>query len=135
MSNHQSYKNWIQYILFLIGKLIKDVRFHLYYSLCRHGVFQLLSGWADGPEYVTQCPIPPNQSYTYRFNITRQEGTLWWHAHVQWLRATVYGALVIRPRSGRSYPFPKPHREFPILLGEKLIFLFINIKIKSEYNI
>ncbi|CAH1432229.1 unnamed protein product [Lactuca virosa] len=40
----------------------------------------------------------PGNSYTYRFNITGQEGTLWWHAHVQWLRATVYGALVIRPR-------------------------------------
>lgn len=83
-----------------------------------HGVFQILSAWADGPEYSTQCPIRPGYSYTYRFNITGQEGTLWWHAHVQWLRATVYGALVIRPRAGRSYPFPKPYREVPILLGE-----------------
>ncbi|KAL0338240.1 UNVERIFIED_CONTAM: Laccase-7 [Sesamum angustifolium] len=83
-----------------------------------HGILQLFSGWADGPEYVTQCPIRPGQSYTYRFNVTKQEGTLWWHAHAQWLRATVYGALMIRPRSGRSYPFPKPHREVPILLGE-----------------
>ncbi|CAA0836333.1 Laccase-7 [Striga hermonthica] len=83
-----------------------------------HGVFQLLSGWADGPEYATQCPIRPGHSYTYKFTITRQEGTLWWHAHVQWLRATVYGALIIRPRSGRPYPFPKPYREVPILLGE-----------------
>ncbi|KAI3474799.1 hypothetical protein Pfo_030058 [Paulownia fortunei] len=82
-----------------------------------HGIFQLLSGWADGPEFATQCPIRPGQSYTYRFTITRQEGTLWWHAHVQWLRATVYGALIIRPRSG-YYPFPKPHREVPIVLGE-----------------
>nr|DAD26593.1 TPA_asm: hypothetical protein HUJ06_028061 [Nelumbo nucifera] len=83
-----------------------------------HGVFQLLSGWADGPVYVTQCPILPGNSYTYRFNITGQEGTLWWHAHVSWLRATVYGALIIRPRPGRTYPFPKPYREVPILLGE-----------------
>ncbi|KAI8016677.1 Laccase-7 [Camellia lanceoleosa] len=72
--------------------------------------------WADGPEYVTQCPIRPGSSYTYKFNITGQEGTLWWHAHSQWLRATVYGALIIRPRVGHSYPFPKPYREFPILL-------------------
>ncbi|KAA8518979.1 hypothetical protein F0562_016247 [Nyssa sinensis] len=83
-----------------------------------HGIFQLLSGWADGPEYATQCPICPGNSYTYRFNITGQEGTLWWHAHVQWLRATVYGALIIRPRKGHSYPFPKPYKQFPILLGE-----------------
>ncbi|KAL3826070.1 hypothetical protein ACJIZ3_022099 [Penstemon smallii] len=83
-----------------------------------HGIFQLLSGWADGPEFGTQCPIRPGQSYTYNFTITRQEGTLWWHAHVGWLRATVYGALIIRPRSGNSYPFPNPYREVPIILGE-----------------
>ncbi|KAL2481616.1 Laccase-7 [Abeliophyllum distichum] len=93
---------------------------HLGKSGCshRHGIFQLLSGWADGPEFATQCPIRSGHSYTYRFNITGQEGTLWWHAHVQWLRATVHGALIIRPRAGRSYPFPKPHKEVPILLGE-----------------
>ncbi|KAI8015883.1 Laccase-7 [Camellia lanceoleosa] len=84
----------------------------------KHGIFQLLSGWADGPEYATQCPILPGNSYTYRFAITGQEGTLWWHAHVQWLRATVHGALIIRPRVGHSYPFPNPQKEFPILLGE-----------------
>ncbi|XP_034692840.1 laccase-7 [Vitis riparia] len=83
-----------------------------------HGVFQLLSGWADGPVYATQCPIRPGHSYTYKFTITGQEGTLWWHAHVQWLRATVYGALIIRPRAGHKYPFPKPHKEYPIILGE-----------------
>ncbi|CAK9151406.1 unnamed protein product [Ilex paraguariensis] len=83
-----------------------------------HGVFQLLSGWADGPEYTTQCPMLPGQSYVYNFTITGQEGTLWWHAHVQWLRATIYGALIIRPRVGCSYPFPKPYKEVPIVLGE-----------------
>ncbi|KAK8561706.1 hypothetical protein V6N12_048770 [Hibiscus sabdariffa] len=83
-----------------------------------HGVFQKLSCWADGPNMITQCPIRPGNIYTYKFRIIDQEGTLWWHAHVSWLRATVYGALVIRPKSGHSYPFPKPHREVPVLLGE-----------------
>ncbi|CAN6335346.1 unnamed protein product [Urochloa humidicola] len=85
-----------------------------------HGVRQMRTGWADGPEYVTQCPIRPGSSYTYRFTVSGQEGTLWWHAHSSWLRATVYGALVIRPRAGVSaYPFsPPPARDIPILLGE-----------------
>ncbi|KAK8561707.1 hypothetical protein V6N12_048771 [Hibiscus sabdariffa] len=83
-----------------------------------HGIFQMLSGWADGPDMVTQCPIRPGTNYTYRFKIIRQEGTVWWHAHISMLRATVYGALIIRPRAGYSYPFPKPYREVPILLGE-----------------
>ncbi|KAL5727198.1 laccase [Ranunculus cassubicifolius] len=83
-----------------------------------HGVYQLFSNWADGPAYVTQCPISPKNSFTQRFKVTGQEGTLWWHAHISTLRDTVYGALVIRPRLGRSYPFPKPYGEVPILLGE-----------------
>ncbi|CAB4284634.1 unnamed protein product [Prunus armeniaca] len=87
-------------------------------STRRHGIFQLLSAWADGPAYVTQCPILPRHKYTYRFNITGQEGTLWWHAHVSWLRATVHGALIIHPKAGRSFPFPKPYKEIPIILGE-----------------
>ncbi|KAF8402562.1 hypothetical protein HHK36_010648 [Tetracentron sinense] len=83
-----------------------------------HGIRQLRTGWADGPEFVTQCPIRPGGSYTYRFTIQGQEGTLWWHAHSSWLRATVYGALIIYPKLGSSYPFTKPKRETPILLGE-----------------
>ncbi|XP_041025221.1 laccase-7-like [Juglans microcarpa x Juglans regia] len=84
-----------------------------------HGVFQLLSAWADGPAYVTQCPIRPGQTYAYKFKITRQEGTLWWHAHVSWLRATVYGALIVTPRLGPTlFPFRKPYQDVSILLGE-----------------
>ncbi|XP_078179385.1 laccase-3-like [Carex rostrata] len=83
-----------------------------------HGIRQLRTAWADGPEFVTQCPIRPGETYTYRFTIEGQEGTLWWHAHSSWLRATVHGALIIYPKLGSSYPFPKPHREFPVLIGE-----------------
>ncbi|KAL0375224.1 UNVERIFIED_CONTAM: Laccase-2 [Sesamum radiatum] len=43
-----------------------------------HGVRQLRSGWADGPAYVTQCPIQTGQSYTYNFTITGQRGE-WWN--------------------------------------------------------
>lgn len=83
----------------------------------RHGLRHMQNPWADGPEMVTQCPIMPGGSYTYRFSIQDQEGTLWWHAHSRWLRATVYGALVIRPKLGATYPFPKPKLELPIVLG------------------
>ncbi|KAG4922040.1 hypothetical protein AAZX31_18G175100 [Glycine max] len=82
-----------------------------------HGVLQLFTAWADGPEYVTQCPISPGNNYTYTFNATRQEGTLWWHAHASVLRATVHGAFIIQPRSGR-FPFPKPYKQVPIILGD-----------------
>nr|CAB3473439.1 unnamed protein product [Digitaria exilis] len=84
-----------------------------------HGVKQRLTCWSDGVPMITQCPIPPNQNFTYRFNVAGQEGTLWWHAHVPCLRASLHGALIIRPRDGASsYPFPKPHEEIPIIIGE-----------------
>lgn len=46
-----------------------------------------------------------------------EEGTLWWHAHSDWSRATVYGAIVIYPRLGTTYPFTQPYQEVPIILG------------------
>ncbi|GLT43284.1 hypothetical protein SLA2020_172460 [Shorea laevis] len=83
-----------------------------------HGIRQLRTGWADGPAYVTQCPIQTGQSYVYNFTITGQRGTLFWHAHISWLRATVHGPLIILPKRGVPYPFPKPHMEVPIIFGE-----------------
>ncbi|KAK4350053.1 hypothetical protein RND71_029366 [Anisodus tanguticus] len=82
-----------------------------------HGVRQLRSGWADGPAYITQCPIVPGGTYTYKFTIISQRGTLWWHAHLAWQRATVYGAFIIYPRM--PYPFPSlVEAEIPIVFGE-----------------
>lgn len=78
------------------------------------------TGWADGPAYITQCPIQPGQNYLYNFTLTGQRGTLWWHAHILWLRATVHGAIVILPKLGVPYPFPKPYKEKTIVLGELL---------------
>ncbi|KAI4306892.1 hypothetical protein L6164_030132 [Bauhinia variegata] len=100
----------------LIVKVTNKAQYNV--TIHWHGVRQMRTGWSDGPEFVTQCPIRPGGSYTYRFTVEGQEGTLWWHAHSSWLRATVYGALIIRPREGEPYPFPKPKRETPILLGE-----------------
>ncbi|GAA0147628.1 oxidase [Lithospermum erythrorhizon] len=87
-------------------------------SIHWHGIRQLQSGWADGPAYITQCPIQAGQSYVYNFTITGQRGTLWWHAHSSWLRSTVYGPIIIHPKKNVAYPFEKPHKEVPIIFGE-----------------
>ncbi|KAG5533559.1 hypothetical protein RHGRI_027671 [Rhododendron griersonianum] len=100
----------------LVINVVNRARYNV--TIHWHGIRQIRTAWADGPEFVTQCPITPGASYTYRFTITGQEGTLWWHAHSSWLRATVYGAIIIHPKEGSSYPFPKPTRETPLLLGE-----------------
>ena len=84
----------------------------------RHGVIQPRDPWSDGPEYITQCPIQPRANYTQRIQFTEEEGTLWWHAHSEFDRATVHGAIVIHPKLGTTFPFPKPHKEFTLILGE-----------------
>ncbi|KAM3325500.1 hypothetical protein P3S67_000625 [Capsicum chacoense] len=67
-------------------------------SLHWHGIRQLRCGWADGPAYVTQCPIQTGQSYVYNFTIIGQRGTFWWNAHISWLRSTLYGPMIILPK-------------------------------------
>lgn len=49
-------------------------------SLHFHGLFQRDSNAMDGPEMVTQCPIPPGQTFTYNFTVD-QAGTYWYHSH------------------------------------------------------
>ncbi|RUS12636.1 multicopper oxidase-domain-containing protein, partial [Endogone sp. FLAS-F59071] len=44
-------------------------------SIHWHGMFQ------NGTTGVTQCPIPPGQTFTYNFTVPNQWGSYWWHAH------------------------------------------------------
>ncbi|XP_071694278.1 laccase-15-like [Rutidosis leptorrhynchoides] len=83
-----------------------------------HGVKQPRNPWSDGPEYITQCPIQPGDSFNYKLIFSIEVGTLWWHAHSDWSRATVHGAIVVHPRCGTPYPFPRPHQEVPIIISE-----------------
>ncbi|KAL3518087.1 hypothetical protein ACH5RR_020676 [Cinchona calisaya] len=100
----------------VLVKVVNQVQYNV--TIHWHGIKQIRSGWADGPAFVTQCPIQPGQSYVYNFTIMDQRGTLWWHAHIGWLRATVHGALVIQPKVGFPYPFPSPDNEVVIILAE-----------------
>ncbi|KAK8963024.1 putative laccase-9 [Platanthera guangdongensis] len=83
-----------------------------------HGLSQPRNPWSDGPEYITQCPIQPGANFTYRLFFSEEEGTIWWHAHSSWDRATVHGAIVVNPRIGTAFPYPNPYKEIPIILGE-----------------
>ncbi|KAF3321988.1 laccase-4-like protein [Carex littledalei] len=100
----------------VVVRVVNHVHYNI--SLHWHGVRQLRSAWADGPAYVTQCPIQKGSTYVYNFTIVGQRGTLWWHAHISWLRATVYGPIIILPKLGVPYPFVKPYKEVPIIFGE-----------------
>ena len=49
-------------------------------SLHFHGLHMVNNPWMDGVPSVTQWPIPPMATFTYRFNVT-QTGTYWYHSH------------------------------------------------------
>ncbi|XP_020547488.1 laccase-14-like [Sesamum indicum] len=83
-----------------------------------HGVKQPRYPWSDGPEWITQCPIQPGSRFNQKVVLSNEIGTLWWHAHSDWSRATVHGAIVVYPKKKNDYPFLKPHAEIPIILGE-----------------
>ncbi|XP_058099590.1 laccase-4-like [Magnolia sinica] len=103
----------------VVVKVVNHVKYNV--TVHWHGIRQLRTGWADGPAYITQCPIQPGNQYIYNFTITGQRGTLWWHAHILWLRATVHGAIVILPKLRVPYvpyPFPRPDKEVVVILGE-----------------
>ncbi|MCJ1470910.1 hypothetical protein MMC07_009558 [Pseudocyphellaria aurata] len=49
-------------------------------SIHWHGLRQLNSLEMDGVNAVTQCPISPDDSFTYKFRVM-QYGTSWYHSH------------------------------------------------------
>ncbi|KDN72372.1 putative multicopper oxidase [Colletotrichum sublineola] len=49
-------------------------------SLHFHGLFQNGTNHMDGAAGITQCAIPPGNSFTYDFELD-QVGTYWYHAH------------------------------------------------------
>ncbi|AQK91080.1 Cupredoxin superfamily protein [Zea mays] len=70
-----------------------------------HGIRQVGSPWADGTVGVTQCPILPGDTFTYRFVVDRP-GTYFYHAHYGMQRvAGLDGMLVVSVPDGVAEPF------------------------------
>ncbi|KAK1231974.1 laccase, multicopper oxidase, benzenediol:oxygen oxidorectuctase [Marasmius sp. AFHP31] len=51
-------------------------------SIHWHGFFMKDTPWADGPAFVTQCPIAKGNSFLYDFRADNQAGTFWYHSHL-----------------------------------------------------
>ncbi|KAF5867134.1 hypothetical protein ETB97_004054 [Aspergillus alliaceus] len=70
-----------------------------------HGIEQLNTPWSDGVPGLTQKPILPGETFTYRWTAT-EYGTYWYHAHARSLMADgLYGALWINPAPDTPQPF------------------------------
>ena len=73
-------------------------------SIHWHGVD--VPGAEDGVPGLTQAPVPPGGSFTYRF-VAIDAGTYWYHSHedsVHQVGQGLYGALVVAPTISQSPP-------------------------------
>ncbi|KAJ5663179.1 Cupredoxin [Penicillium longicatenatum] len=72
-------------------------------SLHFHGIRQNFTNPNDGVSSLTQCPIAPKSSMTYRWRAV-QYGTSWYHSHYG-LQAWegVFGGIVIRGPASANY--------------------------------
>ncbi|GAW19735.1 hypothetical protein ANO14919_092240 [Xylariales sp. No.14919] len=72
-------------------------------SIHWHGIRQMNSTDQDGVASITQCPVAPGDSTTYRWRAT-QYGTTWYHSHFS-LQAWngVFGGIVIRGPASAPY--------------------------------
>lgn len=79
-----------------------------------HGIRQKGTQWYDGVPSISQCPIAPGSSFTYRFRADRY-GTSWYHSHYSaQFTAGVYGPLIIYGPKHTLYDIDVG----PVMLGD-----------------
>ncbi|CAL5197663.1 unnamed protein product [Lathyrus oleraceus] len=82
------------------------------------GVKQRRTSWQDGV-LGTNCPIPPNTNWTYKFQLKDQIGTYTYFPSTKIHKAAGgFGGLNIAQRSVISIPYPAPDAEFTLLIGD-----------------
>lgn len=74
-------------------------------SLHFHGLFMESQNSMDGPEYMTQCPIPPGITFVYDFTVN-QTGTYWYHLHLgSQYSDGLRGMFIVEETAAEKYPF------------------------------
>ncbi|XP_014509508.1 L-ascorbate oxidase homolog [Vigna radiata var. radiata] len=96
----------------VINKL--DEKFLITWS----GIKQRRTSWQDGV-LGTNCPIPPNSNWTYKFQVKDQVGTYTYFPSTKIHKAAGgFGGFNIAQRSVISIPYPAPDGEFTLLIGD-----------------
>lgn len=84
----------------------------------RNGIKQRKNSWQDGV-LGTNCPIPPNSNYTYKFQTKDQIGSYTYFPSTLMHRAAGgFGALNVYARSVIPVPYAKPAGDFTLLVGD-----------------
>ncbi|EXB37211.1 L-ascorbate oxidase-like protein [Morus notabilis] len=83
-----------------------------------NGIKQRKTAWQDGV-LGTNCPIPPNSNWTYKFQTKDQIGTFFYFPSTQMHRASGgFGGFNVNHRSVIAVPYPIPAEEFTVLVGD-----------------
>ncbi|XP_068654058.1 L-ascorbate oxidase homolog [Aristolochia californica] len=99
-------------ILNLINKLDEP------FLLTWNGIKQRKNSWQDGV-LGTNCPIPPNTNYTYKFQTKDQIGSFTYFPSTLMHRASGgFGALNVYKRSVIPIPYTIPAGDFTLLVGD-----------------
>ncbi|KAJ4714953.1 L-ascorbate oxidase-like [Melia azedarach] len=99
-------------ILNLINKLDEP------FLLTWNGIKQRKNSWQDGV-LGTNCPIPPNSNYTYKFQTKDQIGSYTYFPSTLMHRAAGgYGPLSIYARPRIPIPYPVQDGDFTLLIGD-----------------
>ncbi|KAG8367057.1 hypothetical protein BUALT_Bualt16G0032800 [Buddleja alternifolia] len=99
-------------VLNLINKLDQP------FLLTWNGIKQRKNSWQDGV-LGTNCAIPPNSNYTYKFQTKDQIGSYTYFPSTLMHRAAGgFGALNVYARSVIPVPYPKPAADFTLLIGD-----------------
>ncbi|KAL6222528.1 hypothetical protein ACLB2K_005920 [Fragaria x ananassa] len=99
-------------ILNLINKLDQP------FLLTWNGIKQRKNSWQDGV-LGTNCPIPPNSNYTYKFQPKDQIGTFTYFPSTKLHRAAGgFGGLNVYSRPRIPIPYPIPENDFTLLVGD-----------------
>ncbi|THU51845.1 hypothetical protein C4D60_Mb06t35340 [Musa balbisiana] len=102
--------------LFFLSGL--DLRFLREGCVCRNGIKQRKNSWQDGV-LGTNCPIPPNGNFTYKFQTKDQIGGFTYFPSTGMQRAAGgFGSLNVYQRPQIPVPYAKPAGDFSLLVGD-----------------
>ncbi|KAJ6853024.1 L-ascorbate oxidase-like protein [Iris pallida] len=83
-----------------------------------NGIKQRKNSWQDGV-LGTNCPIPPNSNYTYKFQAKDQIGTYTYFPSTAMHRAAGgFGSLNVYRRSVIAIPYDQPDGDFTLVAGD-----------------
>ncbi|KAE8673995.1 SKU5 similar 17 isoform 3 [Hibiscus syriacus] len=118
-------------ILNLINKLDQP------FLLTWNDIKQRKNSWQDGV-LGTNCPIPPNSYYTYKFQAKDQIGSFrCFPSTLLHKAAGGFGALNIYHRSVIPIPYANPDGDFTLLIGKPLPFpdgVLINVQTQTNFS-